>query len=100
MYAELLDTSVRVTVVFPGAIATNITGNSGLGKPNASSGDAKLKPLSARKAAETILSAIEENQFRVVVGKDAKFLDWLYRVNPRYATHFIQKKMKTLLRAR
>lgn len=93
LYAELLDTNVRVTVVFPGAIATNITENSGLGKPKASS-DAAGKTLSAGKAAEQILAGIERNQFRVVVGKDAKFLDWLYRFNPRYATHFIQKKMK------
>ena len=94
LYAELLDTNVRVTVVFPGAIATNITENSGLGKPKASS-DAAGKTLSAAKAAEQILSGMERNQFRVVVGKDAKFLDWLYRFNPRYATHFIQKKMKS-----
>lgn len=93
LYAELLDTSVRVTVVFPGAIATNITENSGLGKPKASP-DAAGKTLSANKAAEQILTGMERNQFRVVVGKDAKFLDWLYRFNPRYATHFIQKKMK------
>lgn len=93
LYAELLDTNVRVTVVFPGAIATNITENSGLGKPKASA-DATGKTLSAEKAAEQILAGMERNQFRVVVGKDAKFLDWLYRLNPRYATHFIQKKMK------
>src|SRR5690606_411475 len=33
LYAELIDTNVRVTVVFPGAIATNITSNSGLAMP-------------------------------------------------------------------
>lgn len=93
LYAELVDTNVRVTVVFPGAIATNITENSGLGKPKAG-GDTTGKTLSAKKAAEQILAGMERNQFRVVVGKDAKFLDWLYRLNPRYATNFIQKKMK------
>ena len=94
LYSELLDTNVRVTVVFPGAIATNITENSGLGKPKAGS-DAAGKTLSASKAAEQIIAGIEANKFRVVVGKDAKFLDLLYRFNPRYATHFIQKKMKS-----
>ena len=94
LYAELLDTAVRVTVVFPGAIATNITENSGLGKPKAGS-DAAGQTLSAGKAAEQILAGMERNQFRVVVGKDARFLDWLYRFSPRYATHFIQKKMKS-----
>ncbi|MFD2935111.1 SDR family NAD(P)-dependent oxidoreductase [Spirosoma flavum] len=94
LYAELLDTNVRVTVVFPGAIATNITENSGLGKPKAGS-DSAGKTLSAGKAAEQMLAGMERNQFQVVVGKDAKFLDWLYRLNPRYATHFIQKQMKS-----
>jgi short-subunit dehydrogenase len=95
LYAELLDTNVQVTVVFPGAIATNITENSGLGKP-AAGGDSKLKPLPAEKAAQTIVAAIEKNQYRVTVGQDATLLDLLYRFTPRYATHFIQKKMKEL----
>lgn len=94
LYAELFDTSVRVTVIFPGAIATNITENSGLGKPK-TGGDYAGRTLSAGKAAEQILAGMERNQFRVVVGKDARFLDSLYRLNPQYATHFIQKKMKS-----
>lgn len=96
LYAEMVDTKVRVTVVFPGAIATNITENSGLGKPKASSADSKLKPLPAEKAAQIILKGIEQNKFRVVVGNDALVLDFLSRLNPRYATQFIQKKMKAL----
>lgn len=95
LYAELVDTNVKVTVVFPGAIATNITENSGLGKPKAS-GNSKLKPLPADKAAEIILEGIEKNRFRVMVGKDARFLDLFYRFNPKSATHFIQRKMKEL----
>jgi short-subunit dehydrogenase len=47
------DTNVGVTVVFPGAIATNITENSGLGKPKAC-GESTGKALSADKAAEQI----------------------------------------------
>jgi short-subunit dehydrogenase len=85
LYAELLDTNVRVTVVFPGAIATNIMENSGLGHPPAG-GDSARKVLRAEKAAQQILAGVERNQFRVIVGQDAKFLDWLYRLNPRYAT--------------
>jgi short-subunit dehydrogenase len=33
LYAELKNTKVKVTVVHPGAIAKNITENSGFGKP-------------------------------------------------------------------
>lgn len=98
LYAELRDTHVNVTVVFPGAIATNITENSGLGKPQAqTSGDSSLKPLLPEKAAGKILAAIEEGRFRVTIGPDARMLDLLYRFNPKYATHLIQKKMKALI---
>ena len=96
LYAELVGTNVHVTVVFPGAIATNITENSGLGKPKVGRNSSKLKPLSAEKAAQLILAGIEKNKFRVVVGNDARSLDYLYRMNPQYATELIQKKMKAL----
>lgn len=95
LYAELLNTNVKVTVIFPGAVQTNITENSGLGKPTAS-GNSKLKPLPPGKAAEQIIRAMEKNRFRATVGKDARFLDLLYRFRPKYATHFIQKKMSEL----
>lgn len=95
LYAELKGTNVNVTVVFPGAIATNITENSGLGKPKPS-GNSKMKPLSAEKAAEIIIEAMEKNKFRVTVGGDSTFLDYLYRFSPKYATDFIQKKMTEL----
>lgn len=98
LFSELKSTNVNVTVVFPGAIATNITENSGLGKPAKQSKDSKLKPLPANKAAEIIIEAMEKNKFRVTVGNDATFLDFFYRFSPKYATNFIQKKMAELMK--
>ena len=99
LYAELKDTNVSVTVVHPGAIATNITANSGLGKPKS---DVKIQEtnlaLPAFKAAEKIIAAIEHDKFRARVGKDAIFLDLLYRFNPRFATNFIGKMMKKTMK--
>jgi len=99
LYAELKGSSVKVTVVHPGAIATNITANSGLGGPknDASSANTSLA-LSPAKAAKIIISAMEKNKLRVTVGKDATFLDLLYRLNPRFATNFIGKMMKKSLK--
>ena len=100
LYAELKDTSVKVTVVHPGGIITNITENSGLAKPKIDMESAKSQPnmaLSASKAAEIIIRAMEKNKFRVTVGKDATILDLLYRLNPRMATNFIGKMMKKTL---
>lgn len=98
LYAELKDTSVHVTVIHPGAIATNITENSGLGKPKADASAAQSSmALPAPKAAEIIIRAMEKNRFRATVGRDASMLDKLYRLNPRMATNFIGKMMKKTL---
>lgn len=98
LYAELLDTNVHVTLVYPGAIATNIATNSGLKMPaNAEEVAKDFKPMSAVKAASIILNAVEKNKYRVLVGSDSSFMDKLTRLNPQYATRFIAKKMMALL---
>lgn len=101
LYAELKNTGVHVSIVFPGAIGTNITINSGVEIPE-SMKDAAIKERAAqttspKKAAEIILSGILKNKYRIFVGKDARFMDILYRLSPKYATDFIAKKMKALL---
>jgi len=99
LYAELKDSAVKVTVVHPGAIATNITANSGLGGPKIDPATAKTGlALSAAKAAKIIVGGMEKNKFRVTVGKDAVMIDLLYRLNPRLATNFIGKMMKKTLK--
>jgi len=99
LYSELLDTNVRVTVVFPGAIATNITQNSGLAAPpSASEGSAQSFPMTKpERAAEIILNGMERDQFQVYVGNDAKMMNYLYRLSPGYATRFMFNRMKGLL---
>lgn len=98
LFAELKDSNVRVTVIHPGAIATNITANSGLGGPKIDSNSAQTAlTLSPAKAAKTIINAMEKNKFRATVGKDAYILDKLYRLFPRFATNFISKMMKRSL---
>src|SRR4029078_678396 len=98
--SELADTNVKVTVVFPGAVSTNITRNSGLNTPARSS--AEQKPgtiLSAAKAAEIIINGMENDRYRVLVGKDSVFMDMIYRFNTNRAVVFISKKIKALLSA-
>jgi short-subunit dehydrogenase len=97
--SELLNTNVRVTVVFPGAIGTNIAQNSGVGgtlqADNAQ--ESPIKMLPPTQAAEIIISGIEQNRYRVLVGSDSKLMDILYRLNPKRAAGFIYKQMKSLL---
>jgi short-subunit dehydrogenase len=95
LYAELKNTNVKVTVVHPGAVMTNITENSGLGKRSINTDSAKQSKMAlpADQAAEIIIKAMEKDKYRAMVGKDARFLDLLYRFSPKYATNFIQKMM-------
>lgn len=98
LYAELLGTSVRVTVVFPGAVATNITANSGVQiRQQESQGRSSLKPLPPEEAARRIVAGMEQNRFRVLVGSDARLMDVLCRLAPAWATRFIERQMRSLL---
>lgn len=97
--SELLDTNVRVTVVFPGAIATDIAKHSGV-EVSAEQTDEQsqsFKALAPSKAAEIIVNGIENNRYRVLVGSDATFLDRFYRLSPERAAKFIFNKMRALL---
>ena len=47
-------------MVFLCAVATNITENSGLGKPKDNTSESNIKPLAAEKAAELIIDGIEK----------------------------------------
>lgn len=95
LYSELKNTNVKVTVVFPGAVATNITANSGVALETDDKKTKKKthKLLNPDKAAEIIVNGMEKDKFRVLAGQDAKFTDFLYRFNPRKAANFILKKM-------
>lgn len=101
LHAELLNTNVKVTLVYPGAIGTNIAANSGVGI-NINLEDQKsssIKQLAPEKAAQIIVEAMEQDRYSVLVGSDARFMDFIYRLNPKGAAGFIYKQMKSLLPA-
>lgn len=96
--AELLDTPVGVTVVFPGALDTDIAGNSGaMGSVKLDRGQSPLKLLSPAKAAQRIIAAIERKQYRALVGTDAVVMDFFYKLSPRLATGVISRVMGRFL---
>ncbi|MCX6812519.1 MAG: SDR family NAD(P)-dependent oxidoreductase [Candidatus Berkelbacteria bacterium] len=96
LYAELLDTNVSVSVVFPGATATNISKNSGIEAPKVGSGK-NYKTLPASEAAKQIIIGIEKNKPQIFLGSDSKLMNLLYRLSPIYAIKLIAKQMKSLL---
>jgi short-subunit dehydrogenase len=96
--SELLTSKVGVTVVFPGAINTNIAANSGLANPGGDSAEAsKFKMTEAPVAAKKMVDAIEKNKPRITVGQDATMMDIMTRLNPVWAAGVIYKQMKSLL---
>ena len=99
LHSECRGTNVHVTVVFPGAVATNITTNSGVSIPVSEEQAAAQarRVLPADKAARIILDGMEKDAYRVMVGGDAKLMDRLYRLSPRRAAGFIANQMKDLL---
>lgn len=99
LYAELMGSNVHVTIVFPGAIATNIAANSGVSiQMPESAQSSKIKTTSPQEAARVVVDGIEKNSFRVFIGSDAKMMDFFYRLNPKQAVKLITDQMKSLLK--
>ena len=98
LHSELRTTAVRVTLALPGAMQTNIAENSGIRiDPEMASRQKDYQALPADQAARIILDAMEKDQYRVLVGKDARFMDLIYRLSPERAAGYIFKKMRALL---
>ncbi len=99
LYSELSNTNVHVMNVFPGAIATNIASNSGVRTPGSESENPpSMKTTAVDAAGEMIIDAIEKNKFSVYIGNDAKLMNFLYRLAPKWAGGFINKQMGSLLK--
>ncbi len=96
LYAELEKTNVRVMIVLPGAMDTNITKNSNV-EVKTTKEASNYKMLSASDAALQIINGIEKNKFKLFLGSDAKFLKFLYKINSKLAISFINKKMSNNL---
>jgi len=84
--------NVRVVLVMPGHVATNIVGNSmmAFGMPEADAKEANQgfydsAPLSAAGAATVILDGVRSGAWRVLVGEDAHRLDQYVRAFPEDA---------------
>ncbi|WP_310829657.1 SDR family NAD(P)-dependent oxidoreductase [Paenibacillus pedocola] len=99
LHSELKNTRVKVTVVFPGGVSTNIMKNSGLDQTENKEMNQKqvAQLLTPKKAAEIIVNGIEQDRVRVLAGKDSRLMDKLYRLNPKRAAGLIADKMKDLL---
>jgi NADP-dependent 3-hydroxy acid dehydrogenase YdfG len=94
---ELRETPVKVLCVHPGGIRTNIANNARLA-------DLSLLQVSAaqmrssfalnarttpEQAALAIVRALESGQTRLMIGADARIIDWIYRLLPGRASTWV-----------
>ena len=95
--AELSKSNIGVSVIMPGGIATDIVKNSGVEESvdTTDASESSMKLTTPEEAASVILSGIEKNKPRIIVGKDAAFLDIFSRIAPLRAGKFISKMMKS-----
>jgi len=86
----LTDPGIHVIRVHPGGIRTNVARNSKVvahlpGTPadiDPAAEFEKAARTTPESAAETILSGMERGQHRVLIGPDARFIDWMVRLFP------------------
>lgn len=87
---ELANTAVRAICVHPGGIKTNIARSARFyADPAGETDHAKaaahfdrLARTSAERAAEIIVRGIERQRPRVLIGGDARLIDWVQRLRP------------------
>ena len=90
MEMALTDPNVCVIRVHPGGIKTNVAKNSKRiallpgQDPNTdfAAEFEKNAPTTPAQAAQTIISGMERRSTRVLIGPDAKFIDWMVRLFP------------------
>lgn len=99
LHSELMGTNVHVTTIYPGAIETGITINSGVAMPTdpEHTKRSNMKMTSASEAARLIINGIESDGYHVMVGPDAKLMNFLVRIAPKQAAKFIYSQMRELL---
>jgi len=93
---ELRATPVRVLCVHPGGIKTNIANKARVTDSSmVATSDAafrshfdKAARTTPAQAAQTIIRAMETGKTRVLIGADAKVLDWLFRLFPAKASRW------------
>lgn len=96
LYTELKDTNVNVSVVIPGAMATNIKKNSQASDREITQKDKNNKMLlSPEKAAVLIIDTIEKNKLVKYLGKDSAIMNLMMKIAPRLSMNLVTSMMST-----
>ena len=86
---DMKGTRIKVSCVHPGGIKTNIVRNArflqstqATAREEAASGFDKMAMTTPEKAGRVIVNGIAKNKERILIGFDAKAIDWLQRLLP------------------
>jgi short-subunit dehydrogenase len=105
---QMAASPVRLSVVHPGGVATNIVRNSRAGTgvtdnerraQSIERFDAVAKTTPAA-AAVRIIHGIEKNQPRILIGNDARFMDLLQRLRPATYWAVLARRIEKMAKAR
>lgn len=96
---ELRGTSVRVLTVHPGGIKTNIANKARVTDLTMMANSEQefrdhfmqVARTTPQQAARVILNAVESGSTRVLIGADARMLDWMYRLFPTRASGWLTR---------
>jgi len=99
---ELAGSSVHAICVHPGGIKTNIARNArfhtgldgSLDRTRAVADFDRIARTSPEQAAETIVQAIRRNRERVLIGNDARVIDWVQRLLPDSYTRLLKSALE------
>jgi short-subunit dehydrogenase len=105
---QMAQSPVRLSVVHPGGVATNIARNSRVGSLMTDNGRrveaierfekiAKTTPL---QAAQRIIAGIEKNEPRILIGSDARLMDLLQRFRPATYWVVMAKRIEKMTKAK
>ncbi len=95
---ELKETKVKVTLVFPGSVSSNIIKNSGLEmNEKMEKAREKIKLLTPKKAAEKIIRGIEKDISKIYLGIDSKLMNFLYNLFPKASPRWVERLMNKVL---
>jgi short-subunit dehydrogenase len=102
---QMANSPVRLSVVHPGGIATNIARNartaSGITdntvRPQSIDRFEAMTRTSPAVAALRIVEGIEKNQLRILIGNDARFIDLIQRFRPASYWAVLQKQVQRRL---
>jgi len=103
----MANSPVKLSVVHPGGVATNIARNSrtGVGMTDNARRAQSIERFDAvakttpKAAALRIIEGIEKNQPRILIGNDARFMDLLQRFRPGTYWSVMQRRIEKAMQA-